>query len=180
MNPPGNLGEVVWGVSPPLDRQPYVPILSPGPGRTITGVILSDALVGVFTHWYDGRTVPCYHGPGGVCALCQWAPRRWKGYVALLWNGTPRQGMAEITLDAVRGCPRLADKDVSLRGLRLVLQRKGRVPNGPVTATVSPSPFQIESLPVPFTVQDALLRIWSGNEWVASAARSAAREGGQA
>lgn len=52
----------------PVDpRGPAFPILRTPPGRSISAIITSPDLIGCFTHYYKGRTVPC---EGTGCRLC--------------------------------------------------------------------------------------------------------------
>lgn len=48
-------------------RGPAFPIVRTPPGRAFSGIVTSPNLVGCFTHYYHGRTIPC---EGDGCRLC--------------------------------------------------------------------------------------------------------------
>jgi len=53
----------------PVDpRGPAFPIVRTPPGRAFLGVITSENLVGCYTHYFKGRTMPC---ESAQCHLCQ-------------------------------------------------------------------------------------------------------------
>lgn len=158
-----NVTAIIWGVTPPLDRSPYVPVLSPKPGLAVEGIILAPAMVTCYTHHFDRRTLPCQPNQERGCYWCSIRiPRRWKGWIVVLWGGKPRQGLLELTPESVRHCPALLERDGQLRGWRIRAWRANRARNAPVLASLERSPWPEESLPVPFDATEALYRIWSG------------------
>lgn len=52
---------------PPDPRGPAFPIVRTPPGRAFSAIITSPDLVGCYTHYFKGRTVPC---EGAGCTLC--------------------------------------------------------------------------------------------------------------
>jgi len=110
----------------------YVMLCSPRVGRPVSGILRSSRPLGVFTHWFDGRTHPCL-GEAPDCIGCgQRTPKRWKCYVMGYLDGTRRPVLFEIPADAYRASVQLSDPGVSLRGARIRLERQGPNANSPV------------------------------------------------
>lgn len=153
----------------PAPLQRWVHIAIPKVGKPVQAVLVGEALVGVWTHWWSpDRTVqphsiPCVL-PRESCDLCA-MPRhqaRWTGYVAA-WQQRPiqRYCLVQVTPHAVWSCPELVRPHLgTLRGLAITLRRDGRCPNSAVVAELSHSPIAAESLPDPIDVREALLRLW--------------------
>jgi hypothetical protein len=155
-----NPNAVAWQDSPPLERGPWYPLLRPGPVSPIRGWILSESVTGVYTHYFDKRTVPCYGSRD--CPYC--GPdvgRRWKGYLAIATCGIHKISIAELTIEAYRGNPSLHSGKSNLRGSYLTLIRNGKHKNAPVVAELSVK-GGCPHLPPDIDVRMALVRVWSG------------------
>lgn len=137
------------------------PIASPKPGAGIEGIILSDSLVAVNTHWWGGRSAPCT-APGS-CEYCDYHKigKRWKGYLAV-WcpNSKHEMCLFEVSRQAATYQPYLTTSS-ELRGLWIRLRRKGASKQSPVVAELGkPTDVNELCLPAAFDVRQALLRIW--------------------
>jgi hypothetical protein len=154
--------------------RPYVPLFRPATaGRDVEAVILSSAVLGVWTHWTDGQSVPCVtaieDSTGKVvvpCPACLVGLRRiWKGYLAVQEARRGRIGVLEVTTGMVQAATVLARPGQNLRGWRIRATRQGSRRNGRCWAEVTPcvDPAAVE-LPPDFAVLPVLQRIWSVGE----------------
>lgn len=70
-------------------------------GRMVTGIMLSHDSIGCYTHWWGGRTVPCYQqnckacADGGEKRWCSWLAVRNRGGGAILMLELPSAASAE-------------------------------------------------------------------------------------
>lgn len=151
-----------WSATPSKERAAFLPILSPRPRQVLTVVALSEAILGVETHYEDRRTTPCT-GLDNGCPYCS-ARRlsRWKGFVACLCPGSSKTGILEVTKGAADANPSLFTPGTNLRGLYLRAERVGPNPNGLVTVRVQAASGLKNLPPVP-DLRTALLRIWGFN-----------------
>ena len=81
---------------PPMEstRSAFRLVRTPSKGK-LALFITSDSLLGCWTHFFGGRTVPC---TGDKCEACQaLASTRWHGYVAALEVKTAEPVVFEIT-----------------------------------------------------------------------------------
>lgn len=154
-----------FDVMPPDVSAIWLPILSPGPGQAIRGTILSEHMLGVWTHYVQGRTEPHLEGPAGCPGCCVKRAKRWKGYYAIHWTAKDRMGLAELTPWAVANCPLLrAQPYRTVRGWLIEVSRANGMPQGRVACEIQPPPYRRDppALAEPPDVAAALLRIWSG------------------
>lgn len=124
-------GEVRWAPTPAADRVKHVPIISPRPHQTLYMVITTEQVMGVETHWIEQRTTPCMQEVGDCRGCTAGLAKRWKGYLGGADLSTGRLGIIEVTLGAWEHCPRLQERDKSLRGLIAKLYRRGTKRNSP-------------------------------------------------
>jgi hypothetical protein len=159
------LGTILFGAPIPSDDGPWVPILSPRPGSSVTALIVCPALVSVLTHWIDSRTQPCT-GPEARCEGCRRMLRQtWKGYLGGWDCYRGRYALIELTRMAADHSRVQLDGDNDLTGWWVRLARSGYKPNSAVEASFSLMPFSSNArrpdpLPAPFDVRLALLRVW--------------------
>lgn len=158
---------VDWSVPVPEEAPAPVPILSPAPGTAVRGIVLSSALVGVWTHWFNGRTTPHLLGRGGCSGCREHLSKRWKGYLAIYWQAGVCVGLAELTPSAARACPELIEATgADLRGYLIELARPLGKKNGRVSLRLQPPPYRRapDKLPPAPDVRACLLRIWDRRE----------------
>lgn len=150
---------VNWDENPRQCAPSYVPVHSPKPGLAVSGVIIACRPTGVWTHYVDGATSPCLTH-AAECPHCVKGRRpRWKCYLLYYAAGIGRIALAEITVDAFRRQPLLADSADSLRGRNIKLVRAGEAANSRVSCHISPN-ATLCTLPIEFDVRPILLRIW--------------------
>jgi len=127
---------LIVGMPLPGVSLPYLGLHRPGPGigGAIEGTVLSDAILGISTHYYDKRTIPCTKHLGHCVGCVDWQRKaQWNGYFVVRSPRTKEDGVFQVTRFAVDGCPALTMDGFTLRGAYVRLQRKGESPQGKVT-----------------------------------------------
>lgn len=127
-------------------------------GKSIRGIMLAGDLVGAYTHYWGGRTVPCF---AGECVACKRNVEvRWHGYLPLLALKQQSIAIVEIT----DGCVEVFDdwyrKHRSLRGALVEVRRREGKANNPLWADLQDGPIPATNLPDPPDVQAILERMW--------------------
>lgn len=148
-----------WSDRPDTEKPIHIPIWSPKHLQPVRAIILSESVVGVYTHYIDGRTRPCM-GTVRTCGGCAAGmSRRWKGYLGCIVPVNGKRVLVEVTTEAVRGCPMLLTSKVNLRGSTIELRRTAEAKNSPVRATIGSGRAGHE-LPETFDVRQQLCVIW--------------------
>lgn len=142
---------------PPDDRR-YLPIRRCRAGAPITGVALSERVVGCWQHWADGCTVACVE-PREECAGCRLGHRRqWRGYIALMTAGRYSVTVVEITPETARvHGGRLLGGGRGIRGYAIRVYRRGGSSRGAVDMDIADHPARVAALPPPPDVAAAVL-----------------------
>lgn len=147
------------------DDQPDMPRLRSkfrlvriGRAEKLKTIILSPQLVGVWTHYYRGRTAP-HEEP--TCPACDAKnARRWYGYLAC-WNlQSDSRFLLELTPQAAEPLLELQNKKKTLRGLEIYVRRCGDKPNSPCETLIPKEQQSHLALPGTFDVREALMIIW--------------------
>jgi len=155
-----------WG--PPPDRRlPHkIPIeAAPKDGSVLYFWSLSCDILGVFTHWWEGRSIPCIgRDQGCVCGVRNiWVATRWRGYLAAWHDEWERFFIAEVTDQAVRESKSVCDLAFEdLRGRKFALRRLGKNRNAKVQIELCSTKRLEYELPAAFDLREALARIWAG------------------
>lgn len=144
-----------------LEKRRY-DVIRVGAGRSIKGIMLAGDVIGAYTHWFGGRTVPCF---GPECRACATGVEiRWHGYVPLMAIKQRTIQIFELTVAAVGPLDAWFRTHRSLRGALVELQRRGGRANGMVRSLVSDGPLPAEALPDPPDVKAVLRNLWSLRE----------------
>jgi len=132
-------------------------------GRVLQGVIISEEIKGLPTHWTGGQTMPCGRDQ------CQWCdleiPCDWHAYFFWYDRHTQLIDVVEITkgpLPVIREYEKLHG---TARGAVARLTRAQNRKNGRVVLELVPSKTPGEFLPKAPDIQKVLLRIWSGGRY---------------
>lgn len=146
-------------------RRTYYPVLRPAPGQEVTAIILSETVQIAHTHYqHPHKTYPCV-GPEQGCPWCKaHVSPKTHGYLCGINCADGKLSVVELTANALRQCPGLADPKHNLRGCKLWLKRRGLASNGPVVASIQSNPpdrVKWQPLPSPFFLRSALLVMWS-------------------
>lgn len=154
------LGDVEWSDSPnELRRTDAVAILRAGTGSTPALIVLSERVVGVELHWWQGRTTPHIKGNCPACEAKR--PAVWKGYLAVYNPKTHVVNILEITPCCIDPLATYRQAFGTLKGGLLTLTRSNTKKNGRLTATITPSNIAPNSLPPCPPVQAALVHMWA-------------------
>lgn len=127
-------------------------------GKAIMGVMLGHDVVGAYTHWWGGRTVPC-NGPD--CSPCSKnVELRWHGYLPLYSLKTRDTSIVEFTEACVEVIDRWFSEHRTLRGCVIEIHRPGAKANGELRAKVYDGPLAKAVLPESPQVEEILMRMW--------------------
>lgn len=145
----------------PPEREDFWPIYRPKAGQSLRGVILSEELLGVYTHWIDGHEIACV-AKTGLCA-CRRAPisTRWTGFVC--WcpeDARMRPGILPITDHAARNARWLLGSQVELRGVRVEYRRDAGSSWSPCWCLRVEPRWTRDNLPPPFDIWQGLTALW--------------------
>ena len=153
----------VSGMPLPGHHLPYLQKMSPGCGigGAIEGWALSEAIIGVKTHFFLRRTIPCTKQLGHCEGCHEWRRRaEWNGYAAMLERRTRDKVMFQFTLGCVEAWINRPTDNLVFRGSLVRLQRKGEDdPNGKVTMSILPDPPP-PRFPSPPDLIGSLARMW--------------------
>lgn len=154
-----NSDSLRWNRRPHVDDLPLrYPLLRVSPAGLRAIITLSGDLLGLYTHYYRGRTIPCRDRECPGCDADH-APR-WHGY---LWVYSPRTkaiGVLEVTAAAVLPLDKWFRLHRTLRASELTLERVPKKPNGRLFVAVAQSPYNSEDLPTPPPLRRVLLNIF--------------------
>lgn len=127
--------------------------------QQLRAVITSEDLLGCFTHFWRGRTLPC---DVEDCEACrQGLPFRWHAWVSC-WTSKPsRHLLFEMTAQAAETLVQYREANNGLRGCEFTAWRPSRKPNGRVCMTTRKSPANDDQLPPGADLVKALSIIWN-------------------
>lgn len=149
-----------WTTSVPSDpRGPAFPILRTPAFKPLTAVITSEDLVGTYTHFWKGRTMPCEHE---LCEACKAGiPYRWHAYVSAWTQATGLHFIFESTAQAAETLTDYRDAFGTLRGCVFFAQRMNQKANGRVLIKTKPLDLKTNSIPDPPDLIRCLSIIWN-------------------
>lgn len=152
----------VVGTPLPGAALPYSPLKRPGAGLggKIEGWVLSEAIIGIATHFYDRRTMPCTKHLGRCEGCSEWKRKsQWNGYFAVCLAGTKEHVVFQVTRSAVEACRTLDHDAFDLRGSYALVYRKGESDQGAVQLAFQAKDFGRGLPPCP-DVLASLARMW--------------------
>lgn len=146
--------------NPPL-RARLTEIRKIGPDERLEVFCMSPRPQGYWTHWHNGRSVPCFE-PRESCGLCaKDVNLKWTGYLFVYETHSHKSWFIELTEFAKRQLDVFYVNHESLRGCKLLLYRARPHKRAPlkisVVATEIPPSF---SLTPDREVLPTLLRVW--------------------
>jgi hypothetical protein len=131
------------------------------PGRPIRGICASPHMLGCWTHWFGGRTIPCDQPD---CIPCEsQTSRRWHAYLHLWSPASHHSAILEITALAARELEPYIEQHHTLRGAEIDVQRSNQRPNSPLIIVARPADLQRFQLPEPLDIIAAMSRMWEVN-----------------
>lgn len=148
-----------WAASPPTVPESFALPLRRVPPKGVRGlVILSDHLIGCYTHYFAGRTQPCQTGNCDACNANN--QRRWHGYL-LVWN--PTNGYRLVLELSHHASAQLAETTktlTTLRTLAIAARRVPEKPNGKIILEIERTSHKPDELPPPIDTAKYLLHLW--------------------
>lgn len=148
-----------WNTLPgkPDDTRAW-PIMRVGTKGVSRLVIVSNELIGRFTHYWKGRTQPCLTDVCEACANGQAA--RWYGWLAVISETSGAKAIVEITY---QGYVSVADTITfadTLRGRGMAIRRIPAKPNGKMRVEIRPHKTVPIELPNEPDIRAILERMW--------------------
>ncbi len=128
------------------------------PDKPLKGIITCEKLIGCYTHWWNGRTVPCEDTD---CKACESnTPSRWHCYLSLLESGTHDHIIFECTAKAALPITEYLLDNPTLRGVLLSAWRPKRRRNARVEILLKPIDLSSIKIPQAPDVIQAMSVIW--------------------
>lgn len=146
--------------TPPVDPngQPLPIHRTPSKGMLV-GIVTSKTLLGTYTHYYGGRTVPCTHES---CEACRdGTPYRWHAYLSAYSFERKLHFLFECTAAASDAFVRYASENESLRGCVFQARRSSSRMNARVQIECHKYSGADRDLPPPADLVSALARLWN-------------------
>lgn len=144
--------------------EPPIKLLKVKPMQPHQVWVLSDFVLGVKTHWVNGRTQPCLGMVNG-CEGCKVGLSiRKKGYLCVWGGAAGSVSLLEITPTAFDFEPKLYYSS-GLRGMLLRAKRMGNDPKSALRIEMSDTAHCPHELPPSCDVQEVLCRIWFGKNY---------------
>ncbi len=133
-------------------------LLRCGRQKSESVMLVDEDFIGVYVHYWAGRTYPCVKD---YCKPCtQNSVPRWRGYAAGITANPVRKVILEVTPSCIEEIDRVLKEKGSLRGLIARLERRNGKANGQLSiAFQSPTGFTVD-LPRGPDVWGCLARIW--------------------
>jgi len=120
----------------------------------------STTWIGVYTHWYLGKTHPCLLPD--PCPACEEnVPTRWKGYLAAIISQTQEHILWEFPESLIPTLRPYLDEHRTLRHSLIIARRIKPYPTARIIATIRPAPPDIPSLPPEPDILRTLHTIWN-------------------
>lgn len=154
-----NLDRSFFDEAPSLEAGPLgLPVKrAPTKGADVY-TILSEQLVGCWTHFYRRRTQPCV---GEACSICaEQSPRRWYGWLIGFDVARREKSLVEVPPGVALALRAYREQVGNLRGHCMQLSRRNSKENGPVVGRFIPGKFASELLPPCPDIVPLLMRMW--------------------
>lgn len=148
-----------WTNLPPEDtRGKALPLIRTPQGKSLCLIATAENLIGCYTHYWGGRTLPC-EAPN--CKACdEGQPYRWHGYLAA-WNpNLNKQYIFEFTNQAAEEFVLYREHHGTLRGCNFIARRMGSSANAKVEIRTKPADLNVIQLPPEPNVIRAMSMIW--------------------
>lgn len=118
---------------PPEEEGKFLRIIKIECGPEYDFTILTPGVLGIWTHFVDTRTIPCFKDVTGSCEFCgNTTSRRWYGYLAAYSHRSKQRVIVPLPKGAFQSCPVLKGAKGDLTGKQLRAWRTGGHPRGRV------------------------------------------------
>lgn len=139
-------------------RGPAFQIQRTPPVKPGKGIVTSHDLVGCYTHFYRGRTIPCDRP---TCQACNdGIPFRWHAYMTVYNPTNQDHFLFEVTAQAAERFTDYRDTYGHLRGCQFIATRVGNKTNGRVMINTQPADLATIVLPDPPNLLAVLAILW--------------------
>jgi len=161
---------VEWTSEPNnVAKIPHVELVRCPPNGTPPYLITADKLIGTQVYWMHGRTCP--HIPttdeqkaAGMPNQCPGCvaekAHRWTGWLSVWDERKLQHCILEVTPNTVGQINDWLTMYGTLRGSRIVLERKSKRPNGAMTAKLAVSGLPLAAIPLAFDLVQQLELLW--------------------
>lgn len=144
---------------PESTRGPAFPIRRTPASRPILAIVTSEDLIGCYTHFWQGSTVPC---EGEGCEPClNGMPYRWHAYMTAVDHQTALHFIFEVTALGAEYFTVYRDAHQSLRGCFFQAKRWNNRPNARILVQCKPADLNQVHLPPPPDLRKAMAILWS-------------------
>lgn len=144
---------------PESPRGPALPIRRTPAGKPMEAIVTSFDLIGCFTHFYKGQTVPC---EGEDCpAHLEGIPFRWHAYMTAVDYHNNLHFIFECTAISAEFFTAFRSQYMSLRGCHFKATRWNNRPNGRILVRTKMADLAERTLPDPPDLQKAMAILWS-------------------
>ena len=144
---------------PPEPSAPALPIRRTPARKPLVAVVTSEDLVGTYTHFYHGRTMPCEAPDCEPCSKGQ--PYRWHAYFAAWEPDTALHFLFECTAQAAENFVQYRKAYGRLRRCKFQATRWRSAPNGRVLIRTKPDELQDRILPQAPDLVACLSVLWN-------------------
>lgn len=129
------------------------------PTAKFTAHVISDRLIGCYTHFVNNRTVPC---ESPTCSACDSSiTRRWHGYLLVQLDTTQETVIFEMTLKATTAFSSYHELHGTTRGCHFQAARLHGKPNGRVLIQTKTGDLSRVHLPPQIPIEKLLCHIWN-------------------
>lgn len=151
---------ITFTSAPPDDpRGNGLPLLRTPTATPLVAAITCENLLGCYTHFWGGRTVP--HDATDCEPCASGAPYRWHGYISAFDHRNGTAFLFETTARAAEPFKEWFDKYGTLRGAKFEATRLHKRPNGRVQIRLKSIDLIEFPLPKPPNIIAALAIIWN-------------------
>lgn len=144
---------------PDSPRGPALPIRRTPSNRPLTAIVTSEDLIGCYTHFYKGSTVPCTEPD--CPAHLDGIPYRWHSYMTAVDCQNNLHFIFEVTALGAKYFTDYRDIHNSLRGCKFQAQRWNNRPNGRILIQMKPCDQAERHLPEPPDLAKCMAILWS-------------------
>lgn len=149
-----------WTNSPPKDAAgPSLPLLRTPASKPLVAVVTSDDLIGTYTHFWHGHTIPCNRPD---CEACRDSiPYRWHAYLSAYRPFDGLHFLFEMTAQASENFVTYRMAHGTLRGCLFEMRRHHSKPNGRLLVRCRPADLANMVLPKQPDLLVVLAVLWN-------------------
>lgn len=140
-------------------RGPALPIKRTPTSRALVALVTSEDLIGCYTHFWGGHTVPC--SLPECDAHKNGIPFRWHGYLAAFDTKLMLHFIFEMTAQAAEAFKDFKSAHGTLRGCLFEAKRLKPVPNARVCIRCKPADLREAHLPTAPDLRRCMAIIWN-------------------